>query len=213
MGNNSAINVNKKKETVFQNVIVMLLITLVSGFLLGYINDLTKAPIEAAMVKEKNESYARMFRDADEFNEELLNSEVQKDIKNFLKDNGFSGGSVNGVVEVKSSGLLNGYILTTSSSNAYGGNITISLGIDMKGNIVGIDYVNISETAGLGMNAKEDSFKNQFVGKNSEQLTYVKGSPTNDNEIEAITSATVTTSAVIEAVNSGLSYFYNYILK
>lgn len=213
MENNNAINVNKKKETVFQNVIVMLLITLVSGFLLGYINDLTKAPIEAAMVKEKNESYARMFRDADEFNEELLNSEVQNDIKNFLKDNGFSGGSVNGVVEVKSSGLLNGYILTTSSSNAYGGNITISLGIDMKGNIVGIDYVNISETAGLGMNAKEDSFKNQFVGKNSEQLTYVKGSPTNDNEIEAITSATVTTSAVIEAVNSGLSYFYNYILK
>lgn len=213
MENNNAIKVKKKKETIFQDVIVMLLITIVSGFLLGFVNDLTKEPIGAATVKEKKESYARMFKSADEFNEEVFNNESQKEIKNFLNNNGLSGGSVNGVVEVKNSGSTLGYILTTSSSNAYGGDITISLGIDESGNIVGIDYVAITETAGLGMNAEEDSFKGQFIGKNSEKLSYVKGSTTGDDEIEAITSATITTSAVVEAVNSGLLYFYNYILN
>jgi len=211
MENNNSIKVNKKKETIFQDIIVMLLITVVSGFLLGYVNDITKDPISAAVVKEKNESYQKMFPTADDFEEEILETDVQKEIKETLKVNNFSGGSVEGLVTVKENNEIKGYIITASSSNAYSGDITISLGLDNEGTIIGLDYITIKETVGLGMNATEDSFKAQFVGKEVDYIKYVKGTTSNNDEISAITSATVTTNAVVEAVNSGLLYFDQYI--
>lgn len=211
MENNNSIKVNKKKETIFQDIIVMLLITVVSGFLLGYVNDITKDPISAAVVKEKNESYQKMFPTGDDFQEKILESDVQKEIKEILKVNNFSGGSVEGLVTVKENNEIKGYIITASSSNAYSGDITISLGLDNEGTIIGLDYITINETVGLGMNATEDSFKGQFVGKEVEYIKYVKGTTSNNDEISAITSATVTTNAVVEAVNSGLLYFDQYI--
>lgn len=207
------IKVNKKKETIFQDVIVMLLITIVAGFLLGYVNEITKEPISVAAFKEKNQSYQKMFPTADDFEEKILESDIQEEIKGILKTHNFLGGSVEVLVTVKEKDEIKGYIITASSSNAYSGNITISLGLDNEGTIIGLDYITINETVGLGMNATEASFKDQFIGKDEEYITYVKGIASNKDEISAITSATVTTEAVVEAVNSGLLYFHQYVVN
>lgn len=45
----------------------------------------------------------------------------------------------------------------------------------------------------------------QFAGKKVDSFTYTKTGAKADNEVDAITSATVTTKAVTEAVNGALA--------
>ncbi|MBR6028808.1 MAG: FMN-binding protein, partial [Clostridia bacterium] len=72
------------------------------------------------------------------------------------------------------------------------GDVTVTVILD--GNtITAIDIDAESQTPGLGQNAMQDSFKNQFIGKTI---------PVDAAEIDVIASATITTNAVIEAVNS-----------
>ena len=56
------------------------------------------------------------------------------------------------------------------------------------------------------MNAKKESFISQFTGK-SGSISVVKGSASGDNEISAITSATITSKAVTSAVNKALELY------
>ena len=62
----------------------------------------------------------------------------------------------------------------------------------------------ISETAGLGMKAKEDEFKSNFKDKKAKQFEVVKdGSGKNDDaKVDAISGATITSRAVTCGVNS-----------
>ena len=55
------------------------------------------------------------------------------------------------------------------------------------------------------MNAKNDSFKNQFVGMSG--TIGVNKSGKTDTEIQALTGATITSKAVTKAVNAALSEF------
>ena len=57
------------------------------------------------------------------------------------------------------------------------------------------------------MNADTPAFKDQFVGKQVEQLQYTKNGATQDDEINAISGATVTTNAMTNGVNAGLCAF------
>ena len=105
------------------------------------------------------------------------------------------------------SGQMLGYVLTVTDSEGYGGDIQLSMGVRMDGTLNGISILSISETAGLGMNANTDAFKGQFADKNVEQFTYTKNGASADNEIDAISGATITTNAVTNGVNGGLLTF------
>ena len=63
----------------------------------------------------------------------------------------------------------------------------------------------ISETAGLGMQA-EDVLVPQLHNLHAEEITYTKTGKTAENEIDAISGATITTKAVTNAVNGALRY-------
>ena len=105
------------------------------------------------------------------------------------------------------SGNKMGYVINVTSHEGYVGDISISMGIDDQGTVKGIEILKISETAGLGMKAKEDSFKGQFKDKNVTQFSYTKSGASADFEIDAISGATITTKAVTNAVNAGLECF------
>ena len=79
------------------------------------------------------------------------------------------------------------------------------VGVRADGTVEGIDFLSISETAGLGMNADTDKFKSQFKGKSGE-IGVAKSSPA-DNEIQALTGATITSKAVAKAVNEALALY------
>ena len=83
---------------------------------------------------------------------------------------------------------------------------SVALGVAEDGTTNGISFLSLSETAGLGMQADTDEFKSQFAGKNVAQFKYTKSGAASDEEIDALSGATITTNAVTNAVNAGLSY-------
>lgn len=97
-----------------------------------------------------------------------------------------------------------GYVFTTQSKG-YGGAVEIMTGVDLKGAVTGIQTLTLNETAGLGMNAKNESFRDQFKGK-SGKINVAKSNP-GDDEIQALTGATITSKAVTDAVNIALELY------
>ena len=91
----------------------------------------------------------------------------------------------------------------------FDGAITMMVGIDLEGNILGISVIDQSETAGLGAvcaesTSKGESFRNQYIGKTGD-LTVIKSGDPGENEVVAITGATITSKAVTTGVNAALA--------
>lgn len=106
------------------------------------------------------------------------------------------------------SGQTVGYVFTTSSSG-YGGLIKVMTGVDNGGAITGVELLEISETAGLGMNAQKESFRDQFQGLSGS--IGVAKSAAGEGEITALTGATITSRAVTNAVNQALALYQSEI--
>lgn len=190
---------------IIKDTAVLLVITLVAGFLLGLIYDITLEPIAHQEELANAKACQEVFSDATDF------TDVQTDLDTLnqnLKENGLEYVTVDAVMEASDdSGQMLGYVLTVTDSEGYGGDIQLSMGVRMDGTLNGISILSISETAGLGMNADTDAFKSQFADKNVEQFTYTKNGASADNEIDAISGATITTNAVTNGVNGGLLTF------
>ncbi len=84
--------------------------------------------------------------------------------------------------------------LYTASSEGYGGPVAVTVRFDAAGAIASLTVgdESFAETPGLGAKAKEEAFTAQFIGKTP---------PLGLGDIDAIASATVTSEAVLSAVN------------
>lgn len=186
-----------------KNVVVLTVITVVAGFLLGYVYDITKGPIQEANDRALQEALKAVFAESESFDE--ISSDNSGDI---LAGAGFTAEKINLAYAAKdSSGSLLGYVFSITTSSGYGGDINIILGIKSDGAINGVEILSISETPGLGMKADTPEFKSQFKGKNVAQISFTKSGAKEEYEIDALSGATITTTAMTNAVNAGLSYF------
>ena len=104
-----------------------------------------------------------------------------------------------------------GGIITSTSNDGYGGAVKVSVGITSEGQVNGIAFLSISETAGLGMNATKPKFYEQYARKTVESFNVVKVPSSNDNDINAISGATITSRTVTAAVNAALYFAKNCI--
>lgn len=105
-----------------------------------------------------------------------------------------------------------GYAIRTKSTIAgYGGDIEIFLGLSKDGEIVGMKVLALSETPGLGSKVQNIEFQQQYIGKNSENVINVTKSEPKDNEIEALSGATISSNSFNSAVNNALEIFNKYI--
>ena len=92
------------------------------------------------------------------------------------------------------------------SANGYGGAVKCVVGIEADGKITAVEITDVAnETPGLGQNATKPSFYEQFSGKNS-AITVVK-SGAKENEVNAVTGATITSNAVTKSVNLALELY------
>ena len=195
-----------KKNTIIKDALILTLITLVAGGLLGMVYEVTKEPIAQQAEKEKQEAYKAVFEDADSF--EVCVEADDADLAAYLTENGFEAQTVNEVMEAKdASGETIGYALNMTTSEGYGGDISFSMGVTLDGTLNGISILDINETAGLGMNATKDEFKGQFAGKLVDAFEVTKSGAASDNEINAISGATITSKAITGGVNAGLCAF------
>ena len=185
-------------KEMMKNTGILLAITLIAGLLLGLVYQVTKNPIAEQEAKAKQEACQEVFQDAASF--ALIGVET-------MTVEGYAQESIDEVMEAKdASGELLGYVITVTTKEGYGGDIQFSIGVRLDGTVNGMSILSISETAGLGMQA-EAVLKPQFAGKQVEKFTYTKNGAAADNEIDAISGATITTNAVTNGVNAGLYYF------
>ena len=185
------------------DTIILTLITVIAGLLLGVVYEITKEPIAAEQKRAKEEAYKEVFADADTF--EVITVDETK-VKEKLSGEGYNV-TINEAMKVydKSSNAI-GYVLTVTDHEGYGGDIQFAMGVKTDGTVNGISFLAISETAGLGMKAAEEDFMKQFAGKNVKSFRYTKNGASADEEIDAISGATITTNAVVNGVNAGIYY-------
>ena len=81
------------------------------------------------------------------------------------------------------------------------------MGLTREGSVRAIRILNQSETPGLGAKASEPSFSGQFADRNSLPLAVVKQPAAEPNEIQAISGATITSTAVVTGVNAASEYW------
>ena len=90
-----------------------------------------------------------------------------------------------------------GYTAEGRSNEGYGGDIVLMVGFKKdKKTVISYKVLQATETPGLGMKLKTPEFAGQFVGKDGSSLKVKK----DGGEIEAITSATITSRAVCKAI-------------
>ena len=176
---------------------ILFAITLIAGLLLGFVYELTKEPIRLQEEKAVQEACQAVFT--------YIPSD---DTAQNLSDTGITIGTVYEAQDA--SGEKLGYVIQTTSSEGYGGNIVLYVGIRLDGTVNDISILSISETPGLGMK-EGDVLVPQFNQKNVKSFTYTKTGSTSDSEIDAISGATITTKAVTNAVNGSLLAFHDYV--
>lgn len=196
------------KNKIIKDALALTLITLVAGVALGGVYEITKDPIAKQEAQAKAEAYEQVFTDAAAFEAVEMDDALTKTIRDQLDQEGYKAQSIEEVMRAEDqSGETLGYAFTVVTSEGYGGDIQFSMGVQNDGTLNGISILSIGETAGLGMNADTPAFKDQFVGKQVEKLQYTKNGATQDDEINAISGATVTTNAMTNGVNAGLCAF------
>ena len=196
-----------------KDALVLTCITVIAGFALGLVYEITKAPIAKAEADALQNAYQTVFADAASFEEmEGFDSQSATDI---VQKAGYIDDTIDNCVLAKDgSGNTLGYVITVTSTAGYGGKITFSMGVTNDGIINGYSITTISETAGLGMKARDTgdgTFSSQFINRQSEIFTVTKTGASQSSEIDAISAATITSKAVTNGVNAGVTYF-NYLV-
>lgn len=184
---------------------ILFLITLISGLLLGLVYQVTKEPIAIQEEKARMAARKEVFQDADHFEDgEGFTEEAAREV---LDGGGFTQADINEyAAALDKDGKVLGYVITVTTHEGYGGDIKFTIGVREDGTLNGMSILSISETPGLGMKA-EEVLKPQFEGKKADSYVYTKDGASAENQIDAITSATITTNAVTNGVNAGLYYF------
>lgn len=198
-----------KKGGFMKDALILFAITLISGICLGAVYGVTKEPIERANMAASLATYKEVYADAADFKFDQELQDAAEAATEELAGQNLGNVEMNVALNaVDASGAVIGHMFSATSKDGYGGAIKISVGVTNDGVITGLGYIEIAETPGLGMNATEPKFKDQFKGKSGGPLVVTKGGASADNEIDALSGATITSSAVTNAVNAIL-YFAN----
>lgn len=197
----------KSKSNAAKNIIVLFVIALVSVTILAVLNEITMEPIAKAEADARIAVYKAVYPDAADFKELVDTAKDYKCVDDTIV--------INSVLEAKdSSSQKVGYVIDATSKNGYGGDVQIAVGITDSGEITAFKVISASETPGLGAKALEDEYASQFSGLKAEEVKWVKGAERvkENNEIDAISGATITTKATTQAVNEAIN-LYNTELK
>ncbi|MGN0383398.1 MAG: RnfABCDGE type electron transport complex subunit G [Eubacterium sp.] len=199
-------------KKLIKEALILFVITIVAGFLLGLVYETTKDARTRQEEKAQKRAYQEVFKDAESFKNVMYDADaVDKFILDSDEDIQSGDIIIDGIVSAQNSdGEIMGYVVTVTDTNGYGGDIQFTVGIQNDGTVNGISILSISETAGLGMKAQDDSFKNQYSGKNVDKFEYTKDGASNDNEIDAISGATITTKAMTNGTNAAI-YCVDYL--
>lgn len=169
---------NKKARKGLPAFAVLGIIAVAAALVLALTNAVTKGPIAEHQMSALRASFAAVMP-AENYTE----LEVPEEYR------------VDSLYEAKNSNETVGWCVTASMTG-YGGPVAVTLGVGTDGVVTGcvVGDTNFAETAGFGARAKEPEFQDQFIGLDGQ----------NGGSIEALSGATITSTAVLDAANLAL---------
>lgn len=144
-------NKGGERKAMLRDAGILFAVTLLSGLLLGFVYELTKEPIRLQEEKAVQEACQAVFAQADSFQEREFS--LSEELERELLGEGVSIGTLYDALDA--SGAHLGYVVESTSSEGYGGDITLYIGVTDQNHLNGISILSISETPGLGMRAPE----------------------------------------------------------
>ncbi len=199
-----------------KDTLILFTITLIAGGLLGFVNELTKEPIEEYEAEKKEIACSEVFYEEDENGNlvavndlifepltdariaELNAALIKKDLGNIVLEEVY--------LAYMAPEYFYGYVFGVTTKEGYNGEISFYVGITAEGRLKGVSLLDIAETPGLGMNAEEVLLP-QFRDVEAGTFKVVKTGAQGLDEIDAISGATITSEAITGGVNAAYECF------
>ena len=177
------------KDIIIPTISLFIICVIITAAL-AFTNALTKDTIAQNELNAQNESMKIVCPDADTF--QLVSENDNGDI--------YAGLDKNGNVV--------GYAVSTQASG-YGGAIKVMTGISTDASIIGIDvFYNDDETPSLGKNTSNESFTSQFKDLLAkDKIVVSKDYAGEGQQVDAVTSSTISSRAVTDAVNKACELY------
>ena len=194
-------------------VVTLTVITLVAGVALSGVYAMTKDTIDQQKAEAARASYRVVVPEAESFESTDAIDAALSEVRGSVYGSGFGRSKINeAFIGKDAAGLVVGYVVSVTSSDGFDGDITFALGLNAEGAVNGISFTELHETPGMGMRADEDSFKGQLIGRSEYPFKMTKsGEGSAANEIDAISGASVTSGAVINAANAALDFYESFM--
>jgi electron transport complex protein RnfG len=179
----------KKESTLTNMLIALMVITIVSGGVLGFIYGLTKPAIDKV---EENKNIKAI--------NEVLKTDVAIATTEsvVIEDLTYN-------LAYDAEGNFIGAAVKTYSKNGFGGKIELMVGMLANGVINKVSVLSQAETPGLGANMVNEKWKSQFDGKDPKN--FILKVKKDGGDVDAITAATISSRAVSEAVKRAADGF------
>lgn len=197
----------ERKKAIPKPVIILLVITLIAGLALSGVYVMTKDTIEENKAAANKAALMQVLPEAADF---TTDAELQARLaaQGDSYNPSFGGAKIQGAaVGVDASGNVVGYAVTVFNSDSYDGGLTLVVGIREDGTVNSISFTELHDTAGMGMKCGDPEFKDQFNNVKVEKFTLNKaGGSTEDDVIDSVSGASMTSGAVVNAVNAALDF-------
>ncbi|MBQ0059836.1 MAG: FMN-binding protein [Lachnospiraceae bacterium] len=178
---------SKEKSNMWQDylrpIVVLLVICLAVATLLAFVNNMTAPLIAENEEKSANAAYFEALPEADHFTE--LPCDMENVLKVLKADNGA------------------GYVIT-AQAKGYGGAVPAAVAFSEDGKILNVYMMENGETPGMGQKVRDQAFSGQFAGMDAAPFTI--------SDIDAITGATISSKASVEAINLAIAA-YDAVVK
>ncbi len=188
---------SKKKQSLLRPLVVLVGIASVSAFTLGYVYQITEAPIKRAKDNRELEAIAEVVNEFDNnpFAEKMKISTSNKKHKLTM-------------YPARKDGILNSVAVKTYTNTGFGGRIELMAGFNVDGSIKSFKIISSHETPGLGSKVDEPKFKTQFQGfYPGRQILKVRQ---DGGDIDAVTAATISSRAVLKAIERAYDAFRTF---
>ena len=194
-------------------VIALTLITIVAGLALSGVYSITKDTIDEQKAAAARAAYRVVVPGAESFDTtpEIENALAELDGGTY--GTGYGRCRVNeAYVAADADGNPAGYVVSVTSDDGFDGSISLAVGWSADGTMNGISFTELTETPGMGMRADEEGFKGQFRERTEYPFKLTKSGDAAADEISAISGATITSTAVVNAVNAASDFATTYMM-
>ncbi|MBP2649609.1 MAG: rnfG [Firmicutes bacterium] len=178
---------HKEQDSSMLKIAMNLAITcFIAGAIIAGTYSFTEPAAVNQRVKLKNDAMKELVKDADSFQAIQGKADWYKAVKD---------------------GKVIAYVVP-AESKGYGGAIKMLAAVTPDAKTIDYKVLSHNETPGLGDGMSKPKFRNQFGGKVADELVVVK-TPT-DNNIQALTGATITSRAVTKGIKEAVEAVSEY---